>query len=162
MGEQSFTTTFTVDRTPDEVFTAITDVRGWWSQRVDGSTDRVGGEFDFVVPGIHTARIRVTELVPAKTVVWRVLDNHFAFVTDQNEWIDTEVRFDIIAREGGSELRFTHTGLVADFECYDVCSGAWSFFVGDSLRALITQGAGQPLTPADEQRHRAEMGLALS
>jgi hypothetical protein len=29
-------------------------------------------------------------------------------------------------------------------ECYDVCSNAWNFFVGDSLRLLAEHGQGKP------------------
>jgi hypothetical protein len=40
--KQHFTTTFSVDRTGQEAFEAITNVRGWWSQEVEGVTDQVG------------------------------------------------------------------------------------------------------------------------
>lgn len=80
--------------------------------------------------------------------------------TSEGGWIDTEIRFEISPREGGSEPRFTHVGLHPDSECCDVCSGAWNFFVGDSLRALLSEGAGAPITPADEERHRKELGVA--
>jgi len=43
-----------------------------------------------------------------------------------------------------TELRFTHFGLVPTFECYGDCSGAWGFYINDSLRGLITTGKGQP------------------
>jgi hypothetical protein len=33
MNEGSLTITFTVDRTPEEAFDAITNVRGWWLHR---------------------------------------------------------------------------------------------------------------------------------
>ena len=36
MTEHAFTTGFTVDRTATEAFAAITDVRGWWSEEIDG------------------------------------------------------------------------------------------------------------------------------
>jgi uncharacterized protein YndB with AHSA1/START domain len=155
MPAQSFTTTVSFDRTPEDVFAAITDVRGWWSQEVEGRTDAVGSEFryrghDDANTVEHLSTIRVTELVPGEKVVWRVLDNYFSFVDDQSEWTDTEIRFDLFRTEGGTELRFTHVGLVPEYECFDICSNAWGFYIGESLRDLVTTGAGTPITKTDE------------
>lgn len=142
--KQSFTTTFWVDRTPQAAFEAITDVRGWWSQEVEGVTDRVGGEFEHHYKDIHRCTIRVTELVPGRKVTWLILDNYFDFIEDQSEWKDTEVVFEIFEKDGGAEVRFTHAGLIPDLECYDVCSNAWGGYLGGSLRNLIITGEGQP------------------
>lgn len=38
---QSYRITFVVDRPRQEVFDAINDVTGWWSEEVVGVTDRV-------------------------------------------------------------------------------------------------------------------------
>ncbi|MFI6595314.1 SRPBCC domain-containing protein [Nonomuraea sp. NPDC050536] len=141
---QNFTTTFTVDRTPHEAFEAITNVGGWWSQEVEGVTDQVGGEFYHRYKDVHRSTIRVTELVPGRKVAWRVLDNYFNFIEDQAEWKDTEIVFEISEKDGGAEVRFTHVGLVPQYECYDVCSNAWGGYLGGSLRNLINTGKGQP------------------
>jgi len=139
-----FTTAFTVDRSPQEAYEAIIDVRGWWSQEVRGATDRVGGEFDYRFQDVHRCRVRVTELDPGRTVVWRILDNYFNFIDDQTEWKDTEVVFEILGRDDGAEVRFTHRGLVEAYECYDVCANAWGGYLTGSLRSLIATGQGQP------------------
>jgi hypothetical protein len=144
MSDQSFTTTFTVDRTPDDVFHAINNPRGWWSDGIEGVTDHVGGEFIFQVEAIHYSRIRVTELVPGERVVWRVIENHISFIDDQTEWVDTEIRFEISELDGSTSLRFTHVGLVPAYECWDACSTAWGSYVGGSLRNLVTSGVGMP------------------
>ena len=44
-GNPSFTAAFAVDRTPEEVFQAINNVHGWWSEDIEGGTDKAGGEF---------------------------------------------------------------------------------------------------------------------
>ena len=123
MADESFTTTFTVDRTPQEVFDAINDVRAWWSAEVDSPTLVQGEEFTFRVKDLHRSQIRVTELIPGQRVVWTVLENYMSFVEDQTEWVDTQIRFDLTERNGGTEVRFTHVGLLPDHECYDVCQG---------------------------------------
>jgi uncharacterized protein YndB with AHSA1/START domain len=155
MTEQSYTTTVTVARAPDEVFHAINDVRGWWSEEVEGRTDQVGSQFtyrghDEANTVEHLATIRVEELVPGRRIVWRVLDNHFSFTDDQTEWKDTEIRFDISEKNGATEVRFTHAGLVPSYECFDVCSNAWGFYIGDSLPNLITTGRGTPISNRDQ------------
>ncbi len=144
MTSTSFTTTFAVDRSPQQVYDAINDVRAWWSQEVEGLTDVEGAEFVFRVKDIHRSRIRVSELVPGRRVVWTVLENYMGFVEDQTEWVDTQIRFDLTERNGGTEVTFTHVGLRADHECYDVCSAAWSYYLTESLPGLITVGEGRP------------------
>jgi Activator of Hsp90 ATPase homolog 1-like protein len=148
--DRSYTTTFTVDATPHAAFTAINDVRGWWEETIAGRTHEVGDEFTHWVPGIHYARIRVTELLPGKRVVWNVLDNWMSFIDDQSEWKGTEIRFDLAPAGGGTEVRFTHVGLVPSDECFDVCRDAWSMYINDSLLSLIATGVGKPSTNPDE------------
>ena len=45
MSEPSFTAAFTVDQTPQQAFDAITNPRGWWSEEIEGTTDKAGEEF---------------------------------------------------------------------------------------------------------------------
>jgi hypothetical protein len=144
MKEDSFTATFTVDQTPAEAFAAINNVRGWWSGEIDGSTDELGAQFTYRYQDIHRSRQEITELIPGKRVAWHVLDGYLNFTQDKTEWTGTDITFDISAKDGGTEVRFTHAGLVPQYECFDSCSAAWSFYINTSLRNLITMGAGQP------------------
>jgi uncharacterized protein YndB with AHSA1/START domain len=144
MNEQNLTVSFTVDATPAEVFTAITNVRGWWSGEIDGPTDELGAEFTYRYQDVHRSTQRITELVPGKRVAWHVTDGFLSFVTDKTEWTGTDIAFDITPAGAGSQVRFTHVGLTPGVECFDACSRAWQFYVADSLRGLITAGQGQP------------------
>jgi len=72
------------------------------------------------------------------------LDSHINFVKDKTEWKGTDVGFEITKKDDKTELRFTQVGLVPAFECYGDCSGAWGFYINDSLRNLIATGKGQP------------------
>ena len=142
MTSQSYSTSFVVDQTPDEAFAAITNVRGWWTGEIEGSADHLGDEFSYRYGDAHYTRQRVTEHVPGQKIVWRVLDSKLAFVEDPAEWVDTEISFDIARVGDRTEVRFTHVGLVPEFECFDSCSSAWSFLVTGSLSRLISTGEG--------------------
>jgi hypothetical protein len=160
--DQSFTMAFTVEQSPEDAFDAINNVRGWWSQAIEGTTDRLGAEFSYHYQDLHRCRFTISEFVPGKKVVWHVVDNAFNFIKDKTEWIGTDVVFEVARKEGKTEVRFTHAGLVPAYECYDVCSNAWGTYVGDSLRSLITTGEGQP-NPIDEvvqkARHMSDPSL---
>jgi uncharacterized protein YndB with AHSA1/START domain len=144
MNDQNFTTTFTVAQSPAEVFAAINDVRGWWSGKIDGSTDRLGDEFTYRYEDVHYSKQKITELVPDQRVVWLVVDSSLNFVKDAAEWNGTEITFDVTSEDDGTHVRFTHVGLVPDDECFDACSNAWGFLLNESLKNFITEGEGQP------------------
>jgi hypothetical protein len=153
MSDKSYTTSITVDRPPLEVFHAINDVRSWWNEDITGEATAVGDEFTHHVKDIHRAHIQVTELLPGERVTWRVLDNWMSFIQDQSEWKDTEIRFDLSEKDGATEVRFTHIGLVPDYECFDICYTAWGHYIGASLRSLITTGEGRPNASPGERNH---------
>jgi hypothetical protein len=144
MKKDGFTTSLTVDQSPEVVFKAINNVRGWWSGEVSGDTDKHGAKFTYSYQNMHKSTQQVTEFVPGEKVVWHVTDAELTFVKDKTEWIGTDIVFEIARKAGKTELRFTHVGLVPAFECYGGCSGAWGTLVGTNLRNLITTGKNQP------------------
>lgn len=144
MNEQNFTTTFTVDQTPEEAFAAINNVRGWWSEGIEGSTDRLGDEFTFQHKDVHQSKQRLIESIPGKKVVWQVVDANLSFTENTSEWTGTEISFDISKKGDQTDVRFTHLGLVPEFECFNDCSNGWNFYINGSLRSLIASGKGQP------------------
>ncbi len=144
MKKQSFTTAFSVAQTPQQVFDAINNVRGWWSGEIDGETGTLGAEFTYHYKDMHRSKQKISEFVPRKRVVWHVTDAELTFVKDKTEWIGTDIVFEIARKGGKTELRFTHLGLVPAFECFGGCSGAWGALVDGNLRKLITTGKNQP------------------
>ena len=144
MKQQDFTTSFTVDQSPEEVFKAINNVHGWWSGEVSGEMNKLGAEFTYRYKDMHKTTQQVTEFVSGKKVVWHVTGAELSFVKDKTEWIGTDIVFEIARKDGKTELRFTHVGLVPAFECYGGCSGAWGALVDGNLRNLITTGNNQP------------------
>lgn len=139
-----YSTSLAVDQTPEEVFKAINNVRGWWSGDIEGDTDGLGAVFTYTVKDVHRSRQKITELVPGKRVVWHVLEGALSFVKDKDEWKGTDIVFEITRKGDKTELLFTHRGLVPAYECYDRCSNAWSVLTNTNLRKLITTGKPQP------------------
>jgi hypothetical protein len=133
-----------VNQAPSEAFGAIIKVRAWWSGEIEGDTDKLGDEFTYRYEDVHFSKQRITELVPDVKVVWHVEDSFLSFVKDTNEWNETEITFEVSAQGDQTEVRFTHRGLIPEFECFNDCSNAWGFYVNESLRSLITTGKGKP------------------
>ena len=155
MSDINFTTSFTVDQSPDEVFAAVNNVRGWWSEEIEGETDKLGAEFRFHYKDFHRSTHRITEFVPGKKVVWHITDSSLNFVSNKDEWNGTDIVFEIARKGGRTELRFTHVGLVPALECYGDCSEGWGFYINDSLRGLIMTGKGKPEKREEEEELKA-------
>lgn len=144
MTTADFTTTIVVDQTPQQVFDAINNPRGWWSEEIEGDTKKLSDEFNYHYKDVHISRMKLTEVIPNKKVVWSVLDNYFQFTKDKSEWKGNKIVFEITEKDGKTQLQFTQLGLVPEYECYDICQKAWGNYITNSLRSLITTGKGQP------------------
>jgi len=144
MNNKSFSTTILVDQTAEEVFNAIINVRGWWSEEIEGGTSKLNDEFIYHFQDVHSCKIKLVEVVPNKKIAWLVLENYFKFTKDKSEWVNTKVIFEIDQKENKTRLRVTHDGLVPEYECYDICENAWTQYIQQSLKNLISTGKGQP------------------
>lgn len=140
----SYTASFTVDQSPEEVFKAVTNVRGWWGEGITGSTEKQGDEFVFEVPDVHRSVQKLVEVIPNKKVVWLVTESNMTFINDAAEWVGTKIIFTITREADGTKLTFTHEGLAPEVECYKFCAPAWDQYIQGSLYKLITTGKGTP------------------
>ena len=144
MKNQDFTAALLVDQTPEEVFTAINNIRGWWSEDIEGSTDKLDHEFRYRDKHL-CSKMKITELIPGKKVVWHVLESQMDNFEGGTEWNGTKLIFEITKEDYKTKIQFTHLGLVPEFECYQVCSKAWGFYIKSSLERLITTNKGEPI-----------------
>jgi hypothetical protein len=144
MKNQNLNITLLVDQSPKEVFDAIKNVRGWWSEEVEGGTEKLNDEFRYHYKDVHYCKVRLVEIVPEQKIVWHVIDNRFSFTENESEWTDTTICFRISQQGKQTQLVFEHIGLVPEYECYEVCREGWTNYINKSLRNLITTGKGQP------------------
>ncbi len=144
MKDQNFSASILVDETPEKVFSAINNIWAWWSEDVDGSTDKLGQEFIYRDKHLW-CKMKITDLIPDKKIVWHVLESEMDNFEREKEWNDTKLIFEITTKDDKTQIHFTHFGLVPDLGCYSVCSKAWSFYVKSSLQKLIMTGRGEPI-----------------
>lgn len=161
MATQDLTYTILVDQTPQQAFDAINNVRGWWSEEIEGNTDKLNETFIYQYEDVHYSQITLIEAVPNEKIVWLIKYNYFKFTKDKSEWTGTKVVFEISKKDNKTQIRFTHVGLAPEHECYDICSNAWAQYFKQSLASLIATGKGNPNgkgkpTTADEERLTAK------
>jgi hypothetical protein len=166
MTTADFTTTIVIDQTPGEAFNAINNVRGWWSEEIEGSTHKLHDVFNYHYEDVHRCQMKLIELVPDKKVVWLVMDNYFKFTEDKTEWIGTKISFEISKTNGKTQIRMTHLGLVPEYECFTICRDAWTGYINNSLRSLITTGKGMPNAKGkprtEDEKKLASAGKSVS
>ena len=156
MQAQNYTTTIVFPQDAKTAFNAIKNFRAWWSEDIDGETDKLNKEFLYHYKDVHLCKMKLITFVPNKRLVYQVLDNQFSFTKDKTEWIGTKLIFDIAKAGQQTKVTFTHEGLVPEYECYKVCYDAWGNYIRNSLYSLITTGKGKP-NPKDKDGFNAEL-----
>ncbi|XOV91238.1 MAG: SRPBCC domain-containing protein [Bacteroidota bacterium] len=156
MENNNYTTSIEVSQSPEDVFNAINNVRGWWSEEIEGPTDELNKEWFYHYKDIHLCKMKVVTLDPGKRVVWKVIENSFNFVKDQKEWVGNRLIFDIQKEGTKTRLTFTQEGLTESYECYNVCHDGWTNYINNSLFKLITTGTGEP-NPSEGEGYNKEL-----
>ncbi len=132
-----------VTSSPDAVYSALTTIdglAGWWTEDTTGDSD-LGGviQFRFVPGGFD---MKVVDAQPGQLVLWEVVDG-------PEEWIGTQVRFELKQEDGFTIVLFRHEGWKEPVEFMYHCSTKWATYLM-SLKKLVETGKGDP-SPRDVQ-----------
>lgn len=144
MNTSDFNTTLLVGQTPKEAFDAINNVRAWWTENTEGSSQKNGDEFTVRFGDVHVSTQKIVEIIPDKKIVWLVTDSKLNFLKDKQEWTNTKISFEITNSDNKTRINFTHIGLVPNIECYHNCTKGWDQYINGSLFKLLTEGKGAP------------------
>lgn len=136
-------------RAPIEaVYKALTTRDGlaaWWTNDTQAESG-VGAtlRFRFSAGGVEIGGfvMKVLELVPARRVLWQVVDG-------PAEWIGTQIAWDLKQEGEFVIVLFNHQGWREPVEFMHHCSTKWAIFLM-SLKSLLETGQGSP-NPNDVQ-----------
>jgi uncharacterized protein YndB with AHSA1/START domain len=123
-----------------EALSTVKGVAGWWTKETTGDSN-TGKNMDvrFLSPGgkeLGSMSFEVVELVPDKKVHWR-------FTAGPEEWIDTDVIFDLSQQDEYTIVLFGHNNWRELVEFTSHCSMKWATFML-SLKELVETGNGKP------------------
>ncbi len=134
--------TITANASASEALKKISQVNLWWSKDFRGKAEKLNDAFA-VHFGDRFVKFKINEAIPDKKIVWHVTECH-DWTPDNDEWIGTDIVFEVSEKAGIKTLNFTHIGLVPDVECYDDCEAGWTNYITKSLRMLLETGKGLP------------------
>jgi hypothetical protein len=143
MKKQDYHIAITVNATAQEAFKNISNVSKWWSENVEGRTQKLNDVFT-VHFGETWITHKIVEIVPDKKIVWLVTDCNKHWLKDKKEWKGTKMEWEISTDKNTTKINFTHIGLVPVMECYKGCEKAWNEYIQESLYKLLAEGKGEP------------------
>jgi hypothetical protein len=144
MTTKDYTISLTVDAPAKEVFKNINSATKWWTEVLDGKSEKLNDEFTVYFGDVHVSTQKLVEFIADRKVVWLVTKSKLNFIKDKQEWTNTKISFEISEEDNKTQVRFTHFGLVPNVECYKDCTKGWDYYIKGSLYKLLTQGKGTP------------------
>jgi uncharacterized protein YndB with AHSA1/START domain len=132
-----------IKATTQKVYEALATVQGisdWWTKDTTGESE-IGKT---VVTRFHTLegkeigsmKFEVKGLEAGKKINWK-------FVEGPQDWIGTEVIFDLHQEENFTIVLFSHINWAVEGESKAHCSMKWAIFML-SLKQLVETGEGKP------------------
>jgi uncharacterized protein YndB with AHSA1/START domain len=137
--------TININASEEKVYEAITTgINKWWTVH-SNIADKLNDKLTVRFGETTVKEMLITELIINKKVTWKVTK---AFIdikelSKKDEWVETEIKWEITPTKKGSEIYFEHKGLTPKFECYNACESGWNYFL-ESLKKHIETGKGNP------------------
>ncbi len=125
-----------IEASCEQVYQAIIEqekLSKWWTHQVIAKAEKGSvAEFHF---DDNILKFEIKKLSP-KQVKWSCLEGY-------DEWLNTQIVFNIEANEKGTTLRFKHSKWkkATDFFCH--CNAKWAYFLF-SLKSFLEHGKGGP------------------
>ena len=122
---------------PEKVYEAITTQEGlasWWCKQTTAKP-QVGFVNTFTF-GSSRNEMKVTGLAPNKRAEWQCINSN-------DEWVDTNISFDLEEKDGRIILRFAHSGWREVTDLFAECNYHWALFM-KSLKSFCETGTGTP------------------
>ncbi len=126
-----------IKATPEKVYESITIQEGlanWWAKQTIAKPEV--GFVNIFTFGTFRNEMKVIILNPNKKVEWKCINSI-------EEWIGTNITFDLEEKEGHTLLRFTQSGWRAVTDTFAGCNYDWGRFM-TSLKLFCETGTGTP------------------
>ena len=109
-----YITSIEVRKSPGEVFNHIIQLSKWWAEEFVGEELKVNSEFVLKIGDEHYSKNKVIEFVPNKKFVWVTTQSKRS--TDNFDWTETKMIFDLNAKGENTVVTFTYDGVVIESE----------------------------------------------
>lgn len=126
-----------IKATPEEVYKAVTTQEGiesWWCKHTTAKPEV--GFVNIFIFGKFRNEMEITGLITNKRVEWKCINSI-------DEWIATDISFDIEEKDRSTILRFTHAGWREATDTFAGCTYDWALFM-KSLKSHCETGIGTP------------------
>lgn len=129
--------TFGTTHPAEDIYHALTTLdglRAWWTNDVQGESDE-GKVLTFTFGsngGFDMQVIRNND----RGIYWKC-------VNGPEDWVGTQIEFEIHQQREHSQLMFRHTGWDSENSFFHHCSTKWATFLL-SLRDYVEKGVGRP------------------
>lgn len=114
--------------------TTIDGLAAWWTSQTSGDPAE-DGTLTFTFGDHGGFEMRVTRCNATQI--------HWNCIAGPEEWIGTEIEFDIDERGTHNQLMFRHAGWACESPFFHHCSTKWATFLL-SLRDYVERGQGRP------------------
>jgi uncharacterized protein YndB with AHSA1/START domain len=125
---------------PEKIFTSLTEQRGlagWWTEDVQAEP-KVDSIAKFRFGDNGGCDMAIAALEPFRMARWRCVGH-----LSGEEWIGTELFFELRTRPDHTVLRFSHRRWLEATDFLRYCSVRWALYLV-SLKNLVETGKGSP------------------
>jgi hypothetical protein len=124
----------------DDAFIKILNIPQWWGVKYSGNAHQLNDLFTVKMGDESFIHFKVSELTPNTKISFAVTDCFLPWFSDQQEWNNTTLIFELMEESDSTIIKFTHQGLTPALACYNDCNKGWSHWIGTSLNAVLKGG----------------------